>query len=77
MAFSSLAASAVVPAERVEKRAESSSKASTSTSSIASLTSSEAVSSTSLAADSSCKHGPYTRACWNNGYSVATDFDQK
>lgn len=28
-------------------------------------------------ADSSCKNGPLTRACWSNGYSIATDFDQK
>lgn len=28
-------------------------------------------------ADGSCTHGPYTRACWKNGYSIATDFDEK
>ncbi|CAK4020677.1 multicopper oxidase, type 1 [Lecanosticta acicola] len=28
-------------------------------------------------ADSSCKNGPLTRACWSSGYSIATDFDQK
>ncbi|KAI7541231.1 laccase precursor, partial [Hortaea werneckii] len=28
-------------------------------------------------ADGACKNGPYTRACWSNGYSIATDFDQK
>lgn len=28
-------------------------------------------------ADSACKNGPYTRMCWENGFSVATDFDQK
>ena len=24
-----------------------------------------------------CTHGPNTRACWKNGYSIATDFDEK
>lgn len=24
---------------------------------------------------SSCTNGPYTRACWYNGYSITTDFD--
>lgn len=28
-------------------------------------------------ADGACTNGPYTRACWSNGYSIATDFDQK
>lgn len=28
-------------------------------------------------ADSACKNGPLTRACWSNGYSIATDFDLK
>lgn len=27
--------------------------------------------------DTACTNGPYTRACWKNGYSIATDFDQK
>lgn len=27
--------------------------------------------------DEACKNGPLTRACWSNGYSIATDFDQK
>ncbi|EMC98300.1 hypothetical protein BAUCODRAFT_42685, partial [Baudoinia panamericana UAMH 10762] len=34
-------------------------------------------STTSLVADSACTHGPLTRACWNDGYSIATDFDIK
>lgn len=34
-------------------------------------------SSSSLVADASCTNGPNTRACWNGGYSIATDFDQK
>lgn len=28
-------------------------------------------------ADSACTHGPSTRACWSDGYSAATDFDEK
>jgi hypothetical protein len=27
--------------------------------------------------DAACTHGPSTRACWSNGYSIATDFDLK
>lgn len=27
--------------------------------------------------DTVCTNGPTTRACWNSGYSIATDFDQK
>ncbi|KAG9688980.1 laccase precursor, partial [Aureobasidium melanogenum] len=42
-----------------------------------STTSSAAVSTSSLVADSSCSNGPYTRACWKDGFSIATDFDQK
>lgn len=36
-----------------------------------------AAASTSPVADSSCSNGPLTRSCWSNGYSIATDFDQK
>jgi FtsP/CotA-like multicopper oxidase with cupredoxin domain len=28
-------------------------------------------------ADSACTHGPLSRACWQAGYSIATDFDNK
>ncbi|KAI4761530.1 putative multicopper oxidase, type 1 [Aureobasidium sp. EXF-3400] len=42
-----------------------------------SSTSSAASSHTTLVADSACSNGPYTRSCWKNGYSIATDFDQK
>lgn len=41
-----------------------------------SATSSSAT-TTSLVADSACTNGPTSRSCWTNGYSVATDFDQK
>lgn len=27
--------------------------------------------------DSACTNGPFSRACWKNGFSIATDFDQK
>ncbi|KAG9583879.1 laccase precursor, partial [Aureobasidium melanogenum] len=43
----------------------------------ASSTSSAAVSTSTLVADSACSNGPYTRACWKDGFSIATDFDQK
>jgi hypothetical protein len=38
-------------------------------------TSSSIASSTSLVADSSCTNGPFTRQCWGNGFSIATDYD--
>lgn len=28
-------------------------------------------------ADSACRNGPFSRACWQSGYSIATDFDNK
>jgi hypothetical protein len=37
-------------------------------------TSSAAGSHTTLVADSSCSNGPFTRSCWKNGYSVATEY---
>ncbi|KAK6438685.1 laccase, multicopper oxidase, benzenediol:oxygen oxidorectuctase [Oleoguttula sp. CCFEE 5521] len=36
-----------------------------------------ATSTTTRVADAACTNGPLTRSCWKNGYSVATDFDQK
>ncbi|KAK5706208.1 laccase, multicopper oxidase, benzenediol:oxygen oxidorectuctase [Elasticomyces elasticus] len=36
-----------------------------------------ATSTTSRVADAACTNGPSSRACWKNGYSIATDFDQK
>lgn len=33
--------------------------------------------STSLVADSACSNSAMTRSCWSDGYSIATDFDQK
>lgn len=39
-----------------------------------STTSSAAVSTSSLVADSSCSNGPYTRACWKDGFSIATEY---
>ncbi|THY58832.1 hypothetical protein D6C98_02921 [Aureobasidium pullulans] len=46
----------------------------------ASSTSSAAGSATTLApddADTECTNGPHSRACWGDGFSIATDFDQK
>ncbi|KAG9650300.1 laccase precursor, partial [Aureobasidium melanogenum] len=43
----------------------------------ASSTSSAAGGTSTLVADSACSNGPYTRACWTDGFSIATDFDQK
>ena len=62
-AFTSLSVGGVLPAEPIERRATS--------------TASASPSSTSKVADSACKNGPLSRACWSNGYSIATDFDQK
>ena len=39
-----------------------------------SSTSSAASSHTTLVADSACSNGPYTRSCWKNGYSIATEY---
>ncbi|KAI9643544.1 laccase, multicopper oxidase, benzenediol:oxygen oxidorectuctase [Ciborinia camelliae] len=38
-------------------------------------TSTSAISS--LVADPACTNSPFTRACWGNGFSIATDFDNK
>lgn len=38
---------------------------------------SAAASSSSKVPDAACTNGPFSRACWYNGYSIATDFDQK
>ncbi|KAF1952506.1 hypothetical protein CC80DRAFT_422174 [Byssothecium circinans] len=43
----------------------------------ASTTTSAASTSTSRVADSACTNGPFTRQCWGNGFSAATDFDAK
>jgi FtsP/CotA-like multicopper oxidase with cupredoxin domain len=40
-------------------------------------TSSESLASTTAKGDSNCRNGALTRACWANGYSLATDFDTK
>ena len=32
---------------------------------------------TTRVADSTCSNGPLTRSCWANGFSIATDFDEK
>lgn len=34
-------------------------------------------SSASPVPDGQCTNGPRTRACWSNGYSINTDFDDK
>lgn len=46
---------------------------------VASITSSASSSTSSSikVADASCTNGPLTRACWGNGYSISTDFDEK
>lgn len=35
----------------------------------------QASTTTTEAADPSCTNGPTTRACWGNGYSIATNYD--
>lgn len=44
---------------------------------MATVTKRQATSSSTRAADSQCTNGPKNRACWSNGYSIATDFDAK
>lgn len=36
-----------------------------------------ATSTSTRVPDAACTNGPLTRSCWQNGYSVATDFDLK
>jgi hypothetical protein len=43
----------------------------------ATTTTSSAATTTSRTPDSQCTNGPLTRNCWGNGFSIATDFDQK
>lgn len=40
----------------------------------ASSTTSAAAGHTTLVADSACSNGPYTRSCWKDGYSIATEY---
>ena len=73
---SSKSSSAPASSPKSSSAAVSSSKAS----SAAISSSSVAVSSSktsSLVADAACTNGPLTRSCWSNGFSIATDFDQK
>ncbi|KAL9097158.1 MAG: hypothetical protein Q9165_000585 [Trypethelium subeluteriae] len=64
---------AKIPAEfgELNRRATTTSASSTTSS----ATSSSA--SSTKSADGSCSNGALTRSCWGNGYSIATDFDQK
>jgi hypothetical protein len=39
-----------------------------------SSTTSAAAGHTTLVADSACSNGPYTRSCWKDGYSIATEY---
>lgn len=39
-----------------------------------SSTSSAASGTSTLVADSACSNGPYTRSCWKDGYSIATEY---
>src|SRR3982074_2626608 len=44
--------------------------------STAPTTTSQTSTSTKVA-DPSCTNGPFTRQCWGNGFSIATDYDVK
>ncbi|RDW60840.1 hypothetical protein BP6252_12223 [Coleophoma cylindrospora] len=55
----------------------SSSKGTTSATSVSSTKSSSTSSSSTKVADAACTNGPFTRSCWSNGFSIATDFDTK
>jgi hypothetical protein len=37
--------------------------------------STSAVASTTNPPDSACTNGPYTRACWTDGFSISTNYD--
>ncbi|KAI9664629.1 MAG: hypothetical protein M1821_006075 [Bathelium mastoideum] len=70
------AQAANIPAEIGELvRRASTTSASSAKSTAASSTSSST--SSTLSADPQCTNGPTTRSCWSNGFSIATDFDQK
>lgn len=43
----------------------------------ATASTSSATSTSSLVADSACTNSATSRDCWSDGYSIATDFDQK
>ena len=46
--------------------------------STAPTTSSTSIQSTSTKVpDPTCTNGPFTRQCWGNGFSIATDYDTK
>jgi hypothetical protein len=45
--------------------------------STAPTTSSSQTSTSTKVADPSCTNGPFTRQCWGNGFSIATDYDAK
>ena len=73
----SSAKSSSVSSSSAAKSSSASSSASVKSSSSVSSSSTSASASSTLVADSSCKNGALTRSCWGNGYSIATDFDQK
>ena len=43
----------------------------------ASSTSTTVSGTSTKVADTSCTNGPHSRACWGDGYSISTDFDEK
>ena len=61
----------------IAKASTTSSVTSVAASSASKASSSSASSTSSLVADAQCTNGALTRSCWNGGYSIATDFDQK
>lgn len=66
-----------VKTSSASSKVSSSTVVSVSSSSPVASSASSASSTTSLVADASCTHGPNSRACWSNGYSIKTDFDLK
>ncbi|TGO84187.1 hypothetical protein BPOR_0537g00020 [Botrytis porri] len=59
------------------KSSTTTSGTSTSVGTTTTLSSSSTSALSSLVADPACTNSPFTRACWGNGFSIATDFDTK
>ena len=59
------------------KRATTTAPSSSSTILSGSVAPSSSIATTSSVPPATCTNGPNTRACWSNGYSIATDFDLK
>lgn len=76
------AAGSALPKDRVDARGVRSTSYNSTSIVVSSSASSSAISSsssssTSLVVDTSCSNTALNRACWGDGYNIATDFDTK